>query len=441
VIHGCDEGIRLHRKRDKAYTTEASEADKMLWIAFPKIEEMGREDHKKGGSTMRKMVSFCIALMLSFTLIGLIGCGEDSEGEPEKSARGPSISTMVPENGAKDVPTTASVLIAFDKAVVTPSAASLVFTPAVTGDVSYDAVTSTLVFKPSTELSKYTDYSLKVHGVMDMEGNSMSPVTINFTTSIADTERPEVTSTFPEDGQKDVGHDTDIIIRFSEPLDRTKLRKGIAFAPRIDSDLDEWFFGWSTANDEEVTISPPAGIEPFEVNEEYTLVLLKSSVVDLSGNAMIADHQVTFRTLKYAVEKAANPAIASTMIDPSWMFTVGKRGGTWVVAWGGERPQGAPTGSSPGGTITASADGQISDDVETQATRKDQKVTYSVSKGNGNRLTFSSDDLDGKNSFRIIFGSSSSYLIFSLRPATAQYINIGTKSDHPSRSTFILPSK
>ena len=393
---------------------------------------------------MKKIIPFCIMFMLSFALIGLLGCGEDSEGELEESTegtKGPSISSMIPKNGAQDVPTTTSLLITFNRAIVTPSAANLLFTPPVAGTVSYDADGFFLIFKPSAELGKFADYSLEINGITDVEGNSMSPATIKFTTSVPDITRPDITLTSPEDGQKDLVHDTNIVIRFNESLDRPKLREGIIFAPQVDVDSDEWHLDWGTAGDEEVTISPPVGTEPFELNKDYTLVLSKGSVVDLSGNAMITDLNLRFRTLRYRVEKAANPSVASTKVNPSWIFTVGKRGGTWVVTWGGVRPQGGPAGSSPSGTITASADGQIFDDVETEATRNNEKVTHSVSNGNGNRLTFSSPNLDNKNSFRVIFGSSSSYLTFSLRPATPQYINIGTKPDHPSSSTFVLPNK
>jgi hypothetical protein len=283
---------------------------------------------------------------------------------------------------------------------------------------------------------------MTVSGITGMEGNAMSPFTISFSTASADTKRPEITSIYPEDNQKDLGHDTEIILTFSEPVDRTKLRDGISFDPKVDVLPDDWFLEWGTVEDEEATIFPPTGADPFDLDEEYTLNISKGSVVDLSGNFMLSDYKVQFRTLKYPVERTVSPNLGSAIPDPLWMFIVGKRGGTWVVVWGGTQPQGAPAGNSPGGTITASADGRISDKVDTNATRRDERVTYSVTSGNGNRLTFSSQNLNNQgNSFRIMFDSSSSYLIFSLRPATPQYINIGTRLEHPSGNPFVLPSK
>jgi len=390
---------------------------------------------------MKKLILVCTALLLSFTIMGLVGCGEDLDEEMEKSSKGPSISYLVPKNGAKDVPTTTAFVITFNRDIVTPSAANLTFTPGVSGTVSYDADTRTLVFKPSSALSKYADYSMEVTGITDVEGNAMLPVTVNFKTSLADARRPEIISTYPGNRQKDLGHDTKIILRFSEPVDRTKFWDSISLDPRVGLSSDTWALEWGSGDDEEVTIFPPPGADPFEVNKEYALKIAKDNVVDLSDNHMFLDYELRFHTLRYAVEKAVSPGVGTTNLDPVWIFTVGKRGGTWVVVWGGERPQGAPAGNNPGGTITASADGHIFDDVDTHATRKNEKVTYSVSSGDGNRLTFSSQNLNGKNSFRVIFGSSSSYLTFSLRPVTSQYINIGTKLEHPSRSPFILPNK
>jgi len=104
----------------------------------------------------------------------------------------------------------------------------------------------------------------------------MSPFTINFTTSVPDKKRPEITFTSPEDEQKDVGHDADILIRFSEPVDRPKLRSGIHFDPKVDLSSDQWLLYWATGEHEEVTISPPVGIKPFEMNKEYTMYLLKT---------------------------------------------------------------------------------------------------------------------------------------------------------------------
>ena len=396
---------------------------------------------------MSKIVSLCIVLMLSFVLAGLLGCGGDSEGEPEKSAAGTSISNTIPENGAKDVPTTTSILVMFDKAIATPSAANLIFTPPVTGDVSYDAATQTLMLKPATELSKFTDYSLKIDGIIDMEGKSMSPATINFTTSVPDIKRPEITSTFPEDGHKDIVHNTQVVIKFSEMVNSSKLQDGIFFVPEVDVAPDDWVFNWHTAGDVQVTILPPAGTEPFALNKEYIVVISKNGVVDLSGNQMITDHNLKFRTLKYPVENIANLNIPDgRVMEPTWMYNVGRIGKDWVVMWGGGKPPpGAPSRNSPAGTITASSDGRIQDDIEYLAANPAAAHSESVSKGDGNRLTFTSVNLNDIRHHRIIFRSTSSYLTFELKSASGvlppKYVHIGSQFVNPEHTPFVMENK
>ena len=46
---------------------------------------------------------------------------------------------------------------------------------------------------------------MTIDGITDMEGKPMSPVTVEFTTSTADVDRPEIVFSYPEDKQKDIG--------------------------------------------------------------------------------------------------------------------------------------------------------------------------------------------------------------------------------------------
>ena len=191
---------------------------------------------------MGKATLFYIVLLLTFVvtgLIGLIGCGEESEEAVKEEGAGSFVSSATPANNAKNVPTTAAIMVTFDKDIVTPSVANVAFTPGVSGDVSYDPDTRTMVFKPSAALSNNTDYSMTIDGISGIEGSSMSPVTIEFTTSVPDNRGPKVTLTFPENNQKDLEHNTEISITFDEPIDRIKFPKSVFFDPRIDVSLDE----------------------------------------------------------------------------------------------------------------------------------------------------------------------------------------------------------
>jgi hypothetical protein len=400
---------------------------------------------------VRKVALLYTVLLLSLAIAGLMGCGEEAEEAVEKAGTGPSIFNTIPKNGAENVPTTAAIVVTFDREVITPSVANLTFTPAVSGDVSYDSDTRTLVFKPSAPLSNNADYSITIDGITDLEGNSMSPATINFTTSVPDKTRPEVTLTSPEDGQKDVIHDTNVLIRFSESIDRTRLWSGISFDPRIDLSSGEWPLEWGVGDYEEVTIYPPMGVEPFEPNKEYTLQLSSDSVMDLSGNSMVTDYKLKFHTLKYPVEKIedlslSNPMVDPDVVEPKWFYIVGRVGGSrWVVIWGGKQPPGAPSQNTPSGTITASADGEILGGVEGTCINRAHNFTPTVSKGKGNRLTYQTTNMNNTRRYQIIFSSTSSYLTFDLRSAAGtipkQYVHIGSERVHPSGTPFMLRNK
>ncbi len=391
---------------------------------------------------MRKGISLYIILLLSFTIIGLTGCGDDSD--PEFINLGPSIARVVPANGATDVPANTAILITFDEEVNTPSTGNLSFTPGVSGTASYDPDSYTLTFRPSADLGITTEYSLTIDGITDIEGAAMEPVTIRFTTSVPDNQRPEITFTYPEDGQKDIGHDEDMVISFSEPIDRSRFRSSINFIPEIDVDQDEWILEWSLAGDEIVTISPPPGMEPYPLNKDCTLFLSKNNVLDISGNPILVDLQLKFKTLRYPVEKV-NPLYHVHEMQIIWMYSLGKWKSKWVVLWGGTQVQGGPSQNTPSGTITASADGYILEDVEVSAANANNMFTPVITKGNGNRMTWSTVNLNNNRKFKMIFTSTSKYLTFDLKSSAGtipkQYVHVGLNYENPSRTPFTMRNR
>lgn len=392
---------------------------------------------------MRKVISLYIILLSSLTIMGLTGCGDDSE-PGEFINLGPSIARVVPANGATDVPSNTAILITFDEEVNTPSIGNLSFTPGVSGTASYDPDSYTLTFRPSTDLGITTEYSLTIDGITDIEGAAMKPVTIKFTTSVPDNQRPEITLTYPEDGQKDIGHDEDMVIGFSEAIDRSRFRSSINFIPEIDIDQDEWLIEWNLAGDEIVTISPPPGTEPYPLNKDCTLLLSKSNVLDISGNPLLTDLQLKFKTLRYPIEKV-NPLYYVHEMQIMWMYSLGKWKSRWVVLWGGTQTRGGPSQNTPSGTITASADGYILDDVTVSAANANNMFIPVITKGNGNRMTWSTVNLNNNRKFKMIFTSTSKYLTFDLRSSAGtipkQYVWIGVNYENPSRTPFTMRNK
>ena len=255
--------------------------------------------------------------------------------------------------------------------------------------------------------------------------------------NVDDNKNPEIVYTFPKDGQGDIAHDEKITVRFSEPVNQDKFWSSISFVPGFD--MTEWTPSW-TAN--EVKICPPIATKPFELNSEYILTIPAGGVVDLFGNSMVASSTITFNTLRYPVEAVPGGTNLPGKISPVWLFTVGKTGGYWTVVWGGTRDPNGPVWSTPSGTIKASDDGHIDEgSVKTVTSEAGYPVTTSVSKGDGNSLTFSTAT---QLEYSLKFATTSSYLTFDLRsPGTVakEFVFIGAAFSHPSRTPFILEAK
>jgi hypothetical protein len=373
---------------------------------------------------MKGLVSFCVAL-LSLALIGLMGCGEDEEVGPF----GPVISYVAPRNEATGVATTASVFVTFDKAINTPTLANLVFTPGVGGTVSYDAPSYTAIFKPSSPLASNTDYSLKISGITDLAGNSMDPVTVKFKTATADATRPRIEHSYPVDKQKDIGHNDAIKLTFNEDVDRTKLWDGIDFTPSVDR--EGWFLKWSLA-EPAVEVTPPLMGEVYGENKDYTVVIDSDSVADLSGNNMSSDYVINFKTFRYPLEKIGNLQVPNAKLEERPFYQVGRSGKKWLIFLGGGGLGGAPVS----GTVQASADGRIGDSVDFWYAEW-RASTVTVSKGNGNSLSYNVGTVDADDYYRFIFSSTSRFLIFS--PGTSkERCFIGMDRKNPSRTPFAM---
>ena len=390
---------------------------------------------------MRKLASLYLAFLLAFSIVGLIGCGDDET----VTSGGPSVASIYPKNGADDVPSTSGIMVTFDREISPPSPGNLSFTPGVAGTVTYDSGSYTLTFDPSADMGIGTDYSLTISGVTDVEGNSMNPVTTKFSTIGPDTERPEITFTSPHSGSKDIGHDEDLTFTFSEPIDRAKFRSAIFFTPEIDLKQEEWLIEWGFGDEEQATISPPPSVYAYPLNKACTLLLSKGNLTDTSGNPLLIDHKLEFKTLRYPIMDIANPFYTVSKQPQLWLYRLGNWNNKWVVMWGGTVTRGGPSGSSPAGTITASADGYILDTVERFWTHVTQAFTVNVSNGNGNTLTYTSATADSDDHFTLIFASTSKYVTFDLRSSSGTtppaFVHIGKLNENPAKTPFVMRNK
>jgi hypothetical protein len=238
---------------------------------------------------------------------------------------------------------------------------------------------------------------------------------------------------YPVDKQQDIGHNDAVKLTFNEDVDRTKLWDGITFSPSVDR--EGWFLEWSLA-ESAVEVSPPAMGEAYDLNKDYTVVIDSDSVADLSGNTMSSDYVISFKTFRYPLERIGNLQIPNAMLEPQWLFHVGRSGSKWLVIAGGQRPAKGPSNTTGSGTVTASSDGRIGDSVDFWEAEH-RSPSYSVSKGNGNRVTFQSTLDQADDFFRVMFSSSSRFLTFQLG-VSKEWIRVGMNHKNPSNSTFAM---
>ena len=104
----------------------------------------------------------------------------------------PSVTAQTPAPGATGVSTALSTISATFNEPVNPSSISVAVTDAsgnsVTGSLSYNSSTNTIIFTPNNQLALSTQYTVTVGGATDALGHTMTaPVTWSFTTAATPT--------------------------------------------------------------------------------------------------------------------------------------------------------------------------------------------------------------------------------------------------------------
>jgi hypothetical protein len=106
-------------------------------------------------------------------------------------------------------------------------------------------------------------------------------------TVLVDLKPPTVLATTPPDGATDVKVDVDVVVRFSEPMDRPRVQAATAFESnkaRITA------FEWAASGDEAMTVK----VEGYDSGQTYTLVV-SAGAQDLAGRSLGgAPFQLTF---------------------------------------------------------------------------------------------------------------------------------------------------
>ncbi len=214
-----------------------------------------------------------------------------TDGAPPVDTTPPSVSAVVPADGATDVAITDPVAVTFSESVVDTSV-SIAVTPAggsaIAGSTSYDAGSNTATFTPSGPLTNSVVYTVDVSGATDAAGNTMTPSATSFTTTaVADTTPPSVSAVVPADGATDVAITDPVAVTFSEPVVDTSL--SIAVTPAGGSAVagtTSYSAGTNTA-----TFTPSAPLANATI---YTVDV--SGATDAAGNTMTPS-ATTFTTI------------------------------------------------------------------------------------------------------------------------------------------------
>jgi methionine-rich copper-binding protein CopC len=193
----------------------------------------------------------------------------------------PTVTGQTPANGATNVSIGTTVTVTFSESVQSATI-SLVLKDAanntVAGTLAYNDTTRTATFTPTSALSPSTTYTATVSGAKDQAGNTMTaPVSWSFTTVVADTTPPTVTTRTPAAGATNVSLTTTVTATFSEAVQSGT----ITFTLKDPSNNTVAASLTYNAGTQTATLTPSAALAN---GTTYTASV--TGAKDLSGNTM-----------------------------------------------------------------------------------------------------------------------------------------------------------
>jgi MYXO-CTERM domain-containing protein len=206
----------------------------------------------------------------------------------------PSVNSVTPADGAKDIAVNASLTATFSEAVDPKTVTGATFTlkngsVPVGGSVSVSGATAT--FKPGAPLSNSTTYTaVLTTGIQDLAGNALaSGHSWSFTTgATADTTAPTVTSISPAGNATGVPVTAAVTAAFSEPLDAATVTTATF---TLKDNANAAVAGAVTYDGTTATFAP-SSLAP---GTNYTATLT-TGIKDAAGNAMAQEHVWSFTT-------------------------------------------------------------------------------------------------------------------------------------------------
>ncbi|MGZ8943160.1 MAG: DUF4082 domain-containing protein [Methylobacter sp.] len=216
----------------------------------------------------------------------------------------PSVSVVIPGDGAFDVAVAANVTLTFSEAMdgSTINASTIqLLDPSnniITTTVSYNSSTFVATLDPTVNLNPSITYTIRLPagGVKDQAGNALAAVyNSSFTTAEQDIIPPTVTSVKPIDGVFRLRLATNATVYFSEAMNQNTVNaQTFELRDAFDNPVPA-IFTYNNA-DNSVTLDPLSDLDHSSI---YTARVKggQDGVKDLAGNALIFDFTWSFSTV------------------------------------------------------------------------------------------------------------------------------------------------
>jgi hypothetical protein len=222
----------------------------------------------------------------------------------------PTITSLVPANGATNVAVGAPVTVTFNETMTasTITASTILLRTAngvqVAATIAYNGATNTATLTPSSPLAYSSTYTATIRGgfpgVKDLAGNAMAlDATATFTTAPApDVAPPTVTALSPTNGTANVATSVTPTVTFSETMTASTVNTGTVFLQNASGAVVTSSVAYN-ATTNTATLTPTSALANATT---YTIVVKSGTagVKDAAGNALAADVTASFTTVAAA---------------------------------------------------------------------------------------------------------------------------------------------
>ena len=234
---------------------------------------------------------------------------------PAADTTAPTVSVYSPAGAATGVAIGSDIVLTFSEAIQRGSGTIVIHSDSPTGSpiATFDAAKSgnlsvsgsTLTINPSTDLANGTHYfvTLDAGSVKDLAGNSYTGTfAYDFTTEAvinnpADTTPPVVTEFHPADATTDVDVSSDIVLTFSEAIQKGSgtivIHRGSPTGTEVAT-YDAATSGNVTVSDNMLIINPTGNLAN---STHYYVTVSEGSVKDLVGNSYAGTSSYDFSTV------------------------------------------------------------------------------------------------------------------------------------------------